>query len=141
MGRRSAAIGLGVYGVAAAVLLLAPGSYGDSVQAIADVLARLFGLGGFGSGWVEFVANILLFTPLGFLLTVLLYPRWWAVPLAIALSACVELAQIVIPSRQPSLRDVLANSLGALGGALVALLVIGWRARRRRRRERISATV
>ena len=44
--------------------------------------------------------------------------------LALLLSIGAELGQIVIPFRQPSLRDVLANALGAVLGAVFAWLVV-----------------
>ena len=78
----------------------------------------------FGSGWIEFVANILMFVPLGLLLTLLLRHHWYGVALALAVSVLAEVAQIVIPSRQPSLRDILANVLGAAIGAAIAWVIV-----------------
>lgn len=131
--RRWAIGGLIAYGAAVCVVLVAPVSYAGIVQAIAGAAARVFGLDWFGSGWIEFAANILMFAPLGFLLTVLL-PRWGSgFILAVALSVAAEVVQVVIPSRQPSLRDILANALGAAIGALLAWLLVG------RRRARASS--
>lgn len=125
--------GLAAYAGAVAVILLAPVSYGQIVNAIGDVLAGTFGLTGFGTGWIEAVANVLLFVPLGFLLTLLLRRHGWGVVLAIGLSVAAELAQAIIPSRQPSLRDVLTNAIGAaVGAALAWLIVVRTEARRRR---------
>lgn len=130
--RRHWVIGaLSAYALVAGLILVLPVGYSGIVTAIAGALDSI-GIGGFGSGWVEFTANIVMFVPLGFLLTLLLRHHWWGVTLAIALSVMAELAQIVIPARQPSLRDILANTLGAaLGGALAWLLVL--------RRDRRSA--
>ena len=70
---------------------------------------------------VDVILNILLFFPLG---ASLAWARWRgarAVAGATLLSLAIETAQFVIPGRDPSLRDVLSNTLGAtLGWAVVA---------------------
>jgi VanZ family protein len=69
----------------------------------------------------DVVPNVLLFLPLGFLYR-LARPRlgWGAVGGAAAVvSAALEAAQIYLPGRYPSVVDVLANSTGAVLGALV----------------------
>ena len=115
---------IGVYIVAVAVVVLSPVSYGAIVHAIGDGIRDILGISSFGSGWIEFGANVLMFVPLGFLLTLLLRNHWYGVVLALVLSAGVELAQIVIPARQPSLRDVVANLLGAAVGAALAWIIV-----------------
>lgn len=105
-------------------MLLAPVSYGRIVSEISLLLSDRLGWGGFGSGWVEFVANIALFAPLGLLLTLLLRSHWLGAGLAVAVSVAAEVAQVVIPARQPSLRDILANAAGAAAGAAIAWLII-----------------
>ena len=125
--RRWALGGLVFYALAVGVVLLAPVSYSGIVNALSDWSARTLGLGWFGSGWVEFAANVLMFAPLGFLLTLLLPHRWQGVVLAVTLSVAAEIVQAVIPSRQPSFRDILANALGAGIGAVLALCVVRWR--------------
>lgn len=83
---------------------------------------------------VEFLANVVLFVPLGVLLPSAL-PR---VPLTLLLavpvlgSLGVEVAQLlVVPGRTPDAVDVLANSTGgALGLLLGADLLRLWHARR-----------
>lgn len=122
--------GLAVYALVVGVILLAPISYSGIVHAIGDWLMRDLGIGGFGSGWIEFGANILMFVPLGFLLTLLFRHHWYGVVLALALSAAAEVAQSIIPSRQTSLRDILANTLGAMLGAALAWLFVLRRDRR-----------
>jgi len=122
--RRWALVGLVLYGGAAGIVLLAPVSYSGIVHAIDSWLRSALGLTWFGSGWVEFTANILLFVPLGFLLTLIVRPHGLGVVVALLVSAGVELVQLVIPSREASLRDVLANTCGAAVGAVLAWLVV-----------------
>ncbi|MDC7121632.1 VanZ family protein [Cellulomonas fimi] len=71
----------------------------------------------------EAVANVALFVPFGLLVGVLLRHPWWAVALGAATSAAIETAQLAfLPSRVPTVQDVVMNTLGtALGVA--ALLV------------------
>jgi VanZ family protein len=71
---------------------------------------------------LEFLANVVLFAPLGVLL-VLAFPgvRWWAVVLAGSLlSVGIELVQLAIPSRVSSVSDVVANTAGTALGLLLA---------------------
>ncbi|KQP73824.1 hypothetical protein ASF40_00080 [Microbacterium sp. Leaf288] len=110
--------------------MLLPISYATIVQAIAEWLDTTLGVGGFGAGWIESIANVFMFLPLGLLLTLLFRRPWFGVLLALALSVAAELAQLVIPSRQPSLRDILANALGAALGAALAWLFVVRRDRR-----------
>lgn len=117
-------LGLAAYLLAVAVVLFSPVSYGDVMDAIDGWIRFGLGISFFGSGWIEFVANILIFVPLGLLLTLLLRHHWYGVMLALALSVLAEVVQIVIPSRQPSLRDILANVLGAAVGAMIAWLIV-----------------
>ena len=79
-----------------------------------------------GRGWADAVANLLLYAPLGAAL-------FWngrvglrAVGMAFLLSACIELAQTIIPGRDPSLGDVTFNTLGAAAGQIAALLARRW---------------
>lgn len=78
------------------------------------------------AGLADFLANILLFLPLGVALLERTH-RWPLVLLmASATSAGVELLQFTtIPGRDAALGDLVANTLG---GALGALLGKGWRA-------------
>ena len=81
----------------------------------------------------EFLLNVALFVPLTFLAH-RLWPRvtWLGWTLAGAgLSALLELAQrLVLEERSPTVRDLVANSTGALLGAGLAatvLLLVEWR--------------
>lgn len=129
--RRWALIALVIYGLAVLIVLVAPVSYSQIVTAIGTAVANTFGRHDFGYGWIEFAANIAMFAPLGFILALLL-PRWGVV-LAITVSVSAEAVQAFIPLREPNLRDILANALGAGLGALLAWLIT------RRRRSSVSA--
>lgn len=75
-------------------------------------------------GFIEFSANVVFFVPVGFLLGVLLpFRLWWgAITGGAVLSAAVELAQgLLLPGRVSSAGDVVANTLGAVLGCLVAV--------------------
>jgi hypothetical protein len=94
------------------------------VHRIARAVAQVPGLGFFGSGWIEFIANVVMFTPLGFLLTLLFRRAAVGASVGVAVSVCIELVQIVIPDRHASVRDVISNGIGAAIGALVAWLAV-----------------
>jgi VanZ family protein len=74
---------------------------------------------------VDFVANILMFAPIGLLLVVLLGARRWAVALAtaVAFTVLIECVQVGIPSRVADVNDVLLNAGGALLGVVAALVL------------------
>ncbi len=74
---------------------------------------------------VEFAANIILFVPLGFFIT-LLFQRWWiGVLVSIVLSTSVELLQVFLPGRLATPRDVLSNTIGGVIGCVIALVFLG----------------
>jgi glycopeptide antibiotics resistance protein len=75
---------------------------------------------------VEFAANVALFVPLGLLLRLALPRATWlgAALLGAAISVVVEVLQVLGP-RVSDPRDVVANSIGALAGALLAATVAG----------------
>lgn len=80
----------------------------------------------FGYNKLEFSANIAMFFPLGFLVALLLSQKlWWlALIFCPGLSVAIELIQgAVLDARVSSALDVLANSLGALIGILVAVAI------------------
>lgn len=64
------------------------------------------------------LGNVVMFVPFG-----VLFParrprwRWWTIPAGVALSAGIELTQLVLLSwRSPSLKDIVWNSVGAAMG-------------------------
>jgi VanZ family protein len=114
---------------------------------IARVLDTLYGVGlprFVTYGVVEFGANIVMFLPLG-LLVALALPRWllWFSPLLCAsLSLGIELCQaLLLPHRFASILDVAANTLGAILGTLIAIVVVKRVRRRDRERQRASDLV
>jgi len=122
------------YLLIATLILILPVVYADVVIHVWSWLRDGLGMTGFGAGWVEFAANIVLFLPLGFLLTMYFRRPWIGLAVAVALSASAEAVQQLIPGRTASVRDIVANALGAAVGSLIAWLVIVV-ARRRAGRE------
>ncbi len=92
---------------------------------------------------LEFLANVALFVPVGMFLLLLVGTRlWWvAVTASFALTTFIEVAQRSIPGRVPDEQDVLANGLGAVIGALVALVLTLPAALRRRRQRHATAAL
>lgn len=74
---------------------------------------------------VEFAANILLFVPMGLLLTLLFgREQWWlALALGVGATFTIEFVQRFLPARFSDPRDLLANTLGTVLGIALALLV------------------
>lgn len=78
---------------------------------------------------IEFGANILLFVPLGVLLTLVLATRRWLVmPLAFLSSVTIECVQaIALSERTPSVLDIVANTAGACVGIVIVIAGENWR--------------
>lgn len=141
------AVGLfAVYVVAAAAILLWP----TRVDAPFDsgLFAALRALHDHGIpsfvdyAFVESGANVLMFVPLGFLLTAILSRRmsWLPTIIGSAASAAGELAQLLfLPNRVASIQDVAANTVGALIGTLLAVAVRELALARRRARSQAGA--
>ncbi len=85
----------------------------------------------------DWIANGVLYAPLGFLGALALLQRgWWrpgAVFLAVAaawvLAVTVEYTQLYFPARTVSQNDLVAEAIGSVVGAGVAIAAIAWRAR------------
>lgn len=77
-------------------------------------------------GNADALVNLILFAPLGAALALNGFTGPRPVLAAGILSCCVELAQIVIPGRDPSLGDVCFNTLGAAAGQALFLLGARW---------------
>jgi glycopeptide antibiotics resistance protein len=100
--------------------------YDASIQKLLGVLYRNGVPEWFGYGKLEFSANIAMFVPLGFLTTLILPTRvWWlALVLCPALSIAIELTQAsLLAARFATVSDVIANSTGAVVGALIAVIL------------------
>jgi hypothetical protein len=133
--RRWALWGLAAYAAAVGVVLLSPVSPGAAVEMVSAWVQGTLGLSWVRQGWIEFGANIVLFLPLGFLLTALWRRQWIGFVVALVVSAGAEIAQLALPARTAAPRDVLANVSGALIGGAIAWLLL----HRRRPRSRSSA--
>lgn len=73
---------------------------------------------------IEFIANVMLFVPFGFLFTLILRRGHYVVlPAALVASVAVEACQALIDERVSSLLDVVANVTGACVGILFAALI------------------
>jgi glycopeptide antibiotics resistance protein len=89
---------------------------------------------------IDVVGNLLLFVPLGltFAAASTRASRWGRLAAATVsgalLSLLIEVVQLAMPSRASDVDDVLFNTVGAMLGGLVGVLVVAApRARRRRR--------
>lgn len=98
-----------------------------------ETLRRLLDAG-YSAGWlptwfsynqVEWLSNVVMFMPGGFLAVLLLRPRRpWLVPLGgLTATLIIESVQMFMPGRTSSLLDVLANALGCVIGWVLGLLV------------------
>jgi len=87
---------------------------------------------------VEFIANIIMFIPIGVFLLLLMGRSWWlpAIVAGIALTFVIEFIQLFLPTRVPDVRDLVSNSFGAVIGVLAALLITTPAALRDRRHQR-----
>lgn len=125
-------------------LTLTPGSSAPtSSDLVLRVLARLQGydrLAWLTYDRAEFLANVALFGPVGLFLLLLVGTRFWwlAAGLAFALTNAIELAQRSIPGRVPDERDIAANTLGAMIGIAVGVVITLPATLRRERRRRAA---
>lgn len=95
-------------------------------SAIARVLGVLHRNGvpeWFDYRWVEFSANILMFVPLGFFVSLVMPTRflWVSLPVVPGFSVLLETLQfLALPARFATVNDVLANTLGGWIGVAAA---------------------
>ncbi len=118
------------YGGFVAFVVFWPSPIDRPVAGLLDrVIAELHerGVPGFiDYAFIEFSANVALFVPLGILFGLALPMTWWAVMVLLgpALSGLIELVQsVVLAERYASVHDVIANSVGATIGVLLALVL------------------
>jgi hypothetical protein len=99
---------------------------------------------GFGYAALEFSANILFFVPIGALVCLLLSRRvqLLAIPIGALLSGAIELSQLLLlPARFASWNDILANTLGAVIGVAIVVIVRAIRGARGRRLSSASPAI
>lgn len=74
---------------------------------------------------IEFGANILMFIPLGLLLSLILRrERWRVLPIAFLTTVTIETGQaIALAARTPSVLDIIANTAGACAGMVLAAFI------------------
>lgn len=131
--RVGAALALGAYVLALAVVLLQP-SAGAAITTVGGVADWIRGFGfsreAVSNDRVEFVLNTVMVAPVAFLGSWLL-PRlgvrdWWFY--AFVASSLVEAVQgLFLADRHAQVVDIVGNSLGAALGALAALTATAWR--------------
>ena len=100
------------------------------VVAIAMAIALVVGLfSGYTGGTVD---NVLMFVPAGVFLVLLLGRRFWwlAILVGIAMTGAIEFSQQFIANRVSDPRDLVANALGAIAGAFIALALTAAKAKR-----------
>jgi VanZ family protein len=77
-------------------------------------------------GWSDALSNVVLFLPFGAALAAVGRTGARAMLTGFFLSCAIELAQTVIPGRDPSLGDVCFNTLGTAAGLWTAGLAVRW---------------
>jgi glycopeptide antibiotics resistance protein len=123
---------------------LTPGSDAPtSTDLVLHVLARLEGyphLAWLTYDRAEYLANVALFAPVGLFLLLLFGTRFWwlAVAGALVLTSLIETAQRSIPGRVSDGRDIAANTLGAVVGVAVGIVLTFPETLRRWRAEEVS---
>jgi len=137
------------YGIALGLIVWLPASEASKATGIVFEIARwvseLTGIDPTTASTVfEFLANIVLFVPLGLLVSVA-WPRmsWWLTMLTgLVTTLVIEVVQTMMPSRVPAVSDVVGNAAGTAIGALFVAAhrakprAPGPRPRRARRRAR-----
>ncbi|MFD4959663.1 VanZ family protein [Microbacterium sp. NPDC058389] len=118
------------YGVFLAFMVFWPSPIDEPIQgllerAISELHER--GVPGFiDYDFIESFSNVLLFIPVGFLFALMVPLRWWPVALLLgpALSVGIELIQrYLLDARVSTVDDVIANSIGATIGVLLAVVI------------------
>jgi glycopeptide antibiotics resistance protein len=101
----------------------------DLVRAVLEWLSRV-GVPITYAG-LEAGANVVLFLPFGVLVGLLVRRSWLVVVLGFAASTTIELCQLLfLPSRFPTVQDVVLNTLGTAIGVLALRSLQGRAARR-----------
>ena len=125
MTRRILAIALAVYLAFVGWVTLNPAPPDPARN---ELLLRLLEVLPISYDALEFTANVGMFVPIGALVAALGRHWWIALAVGIALTCGIEFVQLFLPARFPDVRDILANSLGALLGAVAVAAVRSRRA-------------
>lgn len=129
---RVARILLAVFAVLLVLVVLTP-SQGNGALDLTQLLAQWVSSWGFPYGStfyaVEFMANMVLFVPVGVLVplacgSVRPGVLVLAVALGFAVSLGIEFAQMAIPGRVSDPRDLLSNTLGSVTGVAILLIFV-----------------
>jgi glycopeptide antibiotics resistance protein len=120
-------------------LTLGPQPLDDEPNGVLFKLLEVLGRYG-ATDWItynglEFSANIAMFVPVGLFFLLLLGRSYWFVAIlaGVVLTFAIETAQIFLPARVSDPRDLASNSIGALIGVIIALIVTTPKARRLKR--------
>ncbi|MEW2004583.1 VanZ family protein [Microbacterium sp. NPDC079208] len=130
-GRVAARVALVGYLLFVGFTVWLPAAVSSKVTGLVGVMARWVAEAGIApyqqsAVVLEILANVALFVPVGLLLP-FAWPRLrlWQVTLAGGLlSVVIESVQGLMPSRFPTLSDVIANTTGTFLGAVVATLLL-----------------
>ncbi|KEP75811.1 hypothetical protein HR12_22905 [Microbacterium sp. SUBG005] len=101
--------------------------YESAIERVLSILHRNGVPQWFGYRWLEFSANIAMFVPLAYFLSLVFPTRflWLALPLVPALSVALETLQFfVLPARFATVNDVIANTVGGWGGVAAAAATV-----------------
>lgn len=119
---------LAPYLVAVGLIVFLPAPEAGRITGLVEILADLVATWGVprepAAVAFEFLANIVLFVPFGLLVS-LAWPRWspWLViGLGCCTSIAIELVQFALPTRFPTVSDVVANTTGAA----IGFLLVAW---------------
>ncbi|MFW0154791.1 VanZ family protein [Rothia sp. P6271] len=139
---RAAQLSFGLYLLVLGFIVLWPRHIDDNSGGLwlAEFLAHSHEAGWLPSWFtystVEWLSNVILFVPGGFLGTLLVRRRYRSyVPLVGFLVTCtIECIQLFLPQRTSSFLDILANTLGASLGWVFAVVTLKYSSYRLRRR-------
>lgn len=130
IGRRWLRAAFAAYLVALALVVFLPSKEASTVTGFVGIIAGWLAALGLpyqeAAVTVEFVSNVIMFVPFGGLVR-WLWPdswNWWRILLlGAASSTFIELTQLLIPGRVTAVSDVIANTAGALIGAVAVVWV------------------
>ncbi|WP_455133494.1 VanZ family protein [Microbacterium aurum] len=127
------AVILFTYGIVLALIAFWPTHVDEGATPLLRLITRAIPLLTYPR--IEFLANIVVFVPLGLLLTLILgQARWLALPISFLATVTIEGVQaVLLNARTPSILDIIANTAGACVGILIAVLVEAHSRRRARR--------